>query len=345
MNTSKAGLKFGFIFVLILFITVLHYSTMHGELGHHIAHRELYFIPIILSSFWFGLAPGLATSAIISLIYAPQVYSYSAGNWVPVLFQVLIFNLIALMLGYLVERGKRQQEQVLMVERSAALGLAATAVGHEMKDLLEALRSISLQISKPEYPDLKRDYQDELGRLEQMVDIISTFESKEPMHLYSQNLNEIVQDTVTSLLPAARKAEVKLETDLDPKGCPCRVNVESLGRVIERIVQNAFEASSKGQVVYVRSRRRGDHCEIEITDQGQGILPENLPKIFKPFFTTKERRDGLSLSASQKVVRDMGGEISVQSDHGHGATFLITIPREKSEKFLKERFEQSSMAH
>jgi signal transduction histidine kinase len=165
------------------------------------------------------------------------------------------------------------------------------------------------------------------------------------MHLYSQNLNEIVQDTVTSLLPAARKVEVKLETDLDPKGCPCRVNVESLGRVIERIVQNAFEASSKGQVVYVRSRRRGDHCEIEITDQGQGILPENLPKIFKPFFTTKERRDGLSLSASQKVVRDMGGEISVQSDHGHGATFLITIPREKSEKFLKERFEQSSMAH
>jgi len=332
MSTSKAGIKFGIIVVLILLVTVLHYSTMYGELGHHIAHRELYFIPIILSSFWFGMAPGLAASAIISLIYAPHVYSYSEGNWIPVLFQVLIFNLVALILGYLVERGKRQQEQVLMVERSAALGLAATAVGHEMKDLLEALKSISPQISRPECPELNQDFQDELGRLEQMVDIISTFKSKEPMHLYSHNVNEIIQDRVSSLLSVARKAEVKLETDLDPKGCPCRVNVESLSRVIERVIQNAFEASSKGQVVYVRSRRRGDHCEIEITDHGQGIESENLPKIFKPFFTTKEKRDGLSLSASQRVIRDMGGAISVQSDYGHGATFLITIPRESQKK-------------
>jgi hypothetical protein len=100
MSASKAGIKIGFIFVLILFITVLHYSTMHGELGHHIAHRELYFIPIILYSFWFGMAPGLAASAIISLVYAPHVYSYSEGNWMPVLFQVLIFNLVALMLHW-----------------------------------------------------------------------------------------------------------------------------------------------------------------------------------------------------------------------------------------------------
>jgi signal transduction histidine kinase len=342
MDTMKQTAQVGLIVLVVLIVTILHYSSVHGGLGTHIAHRELYFIPILLSSFWFGIKPGLATSLAISVIYAPHVFSSSAtdSNLWSVIFQILMFNIVALILGYLVERSKRQRQQMIAVEKSAALGLAASAVGHEMKDLLNALKSISSQTARPEYADLNRDFEKELERLEQMVDIISTFRTTEPLQLFSHDLNDIIQERIKHHLAAAIKIGVTFETHLDDKGCPSLVNTESLSRVFDRIIQNALEVSSRGQTIHIHSRRKGDHCEVAIADEGPGIKQENLKKIFKPFFTTKEKRDGLSLSASYKMVRDMGGEIQVQSPYGQGATFTVIIPREDSGKRIKDQLER-----
>ncbi|MES0446424.1 MAG: hypothetical protein ABUJ92_07765 [Desulfobacterales bacterium] len=121
----------GLIAMLIIVITILHYGTLHGKLASHIPHRELYFIPILLASFWFGLSFGLVTSLTVSLIYAPHVFVHSAlqGNFLAVGFQIFVFNLVAIMLGWLTERGKRQQEKMLVVEKLTVLGRAAVAVG------------------------------------------------------------------------------------------------------------------------------------------------------------------------------------------------------------------------
>ena len=346
METLKRSTKIGLIAVLIVIVTILHYSSAHGGLGAHIAHRELYFIPILLCSFWLGLKPGIATSAAISVIYAPHVFSSSAtdSNRWSVIFQILMFNVVALILGYLVERGKRQQEQMIASEKSAALGLAATAIGHEMKDLLNALKSISSQTLKPEYAEVNRDFEKELARLEQMVDIISTFKSAEPLRLFSHDLNAIIKERIKHHIAVASKNGVTIKTHLDDKGCPAQVDPESLRRVFDRIIQNALEASSRGQTIHIQSRRKGDHCEAAITDEGPGISSENLQKIFKPFFTTKENRDGLSLSASYKMVKDMGGEIKVQSKYGKGAEFTVIIPREDSGKRITHQLGQQSVS-
>jgi signal transduction histidine kinase len=346
METLKQSTKIGLIAILIVIVTILHYSSAHGGLGAHIAHRELYFIPILLCSFWFGLKPGIATSAAISVIYAPHVFSSSAtdSNLWSVIFQILMFNVVAIILGYLVERGKRQQAQMIASEKSAALGLAATAIGHEMKDLLNALKSISSQTSNPEYAELNRDFEKELTRLEQMVDIISTFKTSEPLRLFSHDLNTIIQERIKHHLAEANKNGVTIKTHLDDKGCPAQVDPESLRRVFDRIIQNALEASSRGQTIHIQSLRKGDHCEVAITDEGLGISSENLQKIFKPFFTTKENRDGLSLSASYKTVKDMGGEIKVQSNYGKGAEFTVIIPREDSGKRITHQLGQQSVS-
>ena len=289
METLKRSTKIGLIAVLIVIVTILHYSSAHGGLGAHIAHRELYFIPILLCSFWFGLKPGIATSAAISLIYAPHVFSSSAtdSNLWSVIFQILMFNVVALILGYLVERGKRQQEQVIASEKSAALGLAATAIGHEMKDLLNALKSISSQTSRPEYAELNRDFEKELARLEQMVDIISTFKTAEPLRLFSHDLNAIIQERIKHHIAVANKNGVTIKTHLDDKGCPAQVDPDSLRRVFDRIIQNALEASSRGQTVHIQSLRKGDQCEVAITDEGPGIKPENLQKYSNHFLRLK----------------------------------------------------------
>ena len=73
---------------------------------------------------------------------------------------------------------------------------------------------------------------------------------------------------------------------------------------------------------------------MEIEDEGSGIKPEHLPNIFKPFFTTKEKGQGLALASCRKSLLDMGGVIEVASEYGKGAAFILTIPREYSGKLL-----------
>ena len=111
---------------------------------------------------------------------------------------------------------------------------------------------------------------------------------------------------------------------------------DSIGWVLEQVIRNALEVSDKGQTIQVRSRRSGNFCNVEIKDEGPGIKPEHLPSMFKPFFTTKEMGKGLGLAACRKILRDMGGDIQVASEWGHGANFTITIPREYSGKPLAE---------
>ena len=336
MDTIKKTAQIGLIVLLVLIVTILHYSSGHGALGAHISHREFYFIPILLSSLWFGLKYGLATAFAISLIYAPQVFVHSEtpSNLWPVVFQIMVFNLVALMVGFLVERSKRQQERMFVVEKSAALGRAATAVGHEMKDLLEALKSIASQTARPERRELNQGFEKELARLEQMVDILSSFKTAGPLELFSHDLNEIIRERVKHHRAVAGKNGVSFTTDLDAEGCPSRVDIETIRRVFDRIIQNALEVSLPGKAIHIHSTRKGDRCEVMITDEGPGIKPEHLPQIFKPFFTTKENGDGLALSSSQKLLRDMGGEIQVNSQYGKGATFTVIVPREYSGRSL-----------
>ena len=322
--------------MLVALITVLHYGAMHGRLELHILHRELYFIPILLASFWFGIKFGLVTSVVISIIYVPQVYfaNTAQSTALTVGFQILIFNLVAIILGYLVDRQKRHQQELLGVENMAVLGRAATAVGHEMQDLLAALKRLAGQAKELKWTELENDFGEEMARLEKMVDIISSFAPKESVQLFSYDLNTIVREKLNEYKKIANKAGIKLEAKLDENGCPSEINIEKIGRVIDHIMKNALEVTDAGKTIQFRTHRKGNYCTLEIEDEGPGIKPEHLSQMFTPFFTTKEMGQGLALASCRKVLRDMGCDIEAASEQGKGATFTVTIPRESSGKPL-----------
>jgi signal transduction histidine kinase len=334
-NILKSS-KIGLIVLLVAVVTILHYSTIHGKLGLHIPHRELYFVPILLASYWFGLNFGLVTSLTVSLIYAPHVFINDAlkNNILPVSFQIVVFNMVAIMLGLLVEREKRRQEKVLIIEKLAVLGRAALAVGHEMKDLLGALKRIAGQVKGMNSAEVDRDFKIEMSRLEKMVDILLSFVTADTMQLFSHDLNEIVLQRLEHHQKNANKIGVKFEAKLDEGGCPSRVNTETIEWIINQIILNALGVSSKDDTIRIRSERHGKNCRLEIEDEGSGIKSEHMPSIFKPFFTTKKMGQGLALASCRKILLDMGGDIEVASLYGKGATFVLTVPREYSGKPL-----------
>jgi len=103
----------GLIIVLVGAISFLHYSPIPGYMGMHILHRELYFIPILMASFWFGIKVGLATSLAVSLVYGLQfvIHGNAQVASVAISFQMFMFNLVAIILGWMVELEKRRERE------------------------------------------------------------------------------------------------------------------------------------------------------------------------------------------------------------------------------------------
>src|SRR5262249_2832350 len=102
-----------------------------------------------------------------------------------------------------------------------------------------------------------------------------------------------------------------------------------INQVFLNILLNAIQACSSGGTVTARTRlERGNEAIVEIEDNGCGIPPENLSRVFEPFFTTRPvgQGTGLGLSVSFGIIRDHGGAIEVESQVGRGSTFRVRLP-------------------
>jgi signal transduction histidine kinase len=272
------------------------------------------------------------------MIYAPYVFLYqdSHSSYLMVGTQIIFFNFVAVMLGWLVDRQRHEHQRLLSCENLAVLGHAATLVGHEMNDLLGALKRIAQRSKELQCTELDRDFEQEMARLQGMVDILSSFAPAETIHMISRDLNPIIREQAHHYRAVAKEKGIKLEFQLDENGCPSQLDIEKLGWILGHLIQNAMEVSAKGQSINIRSKRNGNACQIEVQDQGPGIRPEHLPKIFSPFFTTKENGYGLALAGCKKILKDLGGNIQVSSKWGEGALFAINIPRDKASNSLSE---------
>jgi K+-sensing histidine kinase KdpD len=149
LHAKGNPIKIALIAILVVVITVLHYGIIHANPELHILHRELYFIPILLASFWFGLRFGLTTSVVVSLIYAPHVLLYNDphSTGLTVSSHILVFNLVAIVLGWLVDREKGQRQEILANQAAEAY---SKVLEHELEKAREIQRDfLPDQIPQP----------------------------------------------------------------------------------------------------------------------------------------------------------------------------------------------------
>jgi signal transduction histidine kinase len=105
-----------------------------------------------------------------------------------------------------------------------------------------------------------------------------------------------------------------------------------IGQVVLNVLMNGVQAmADRGGTLHVRARAVGDRIELSVTDEGDGIAPENLDKIFEPLFTTKARGIGLGLAVSRSLVEGNRGTLVATSPAGMGATFTLNLPTRKEE--------------
>jgi signal transduction histidine kinase len=130
--------------------------------------------------------------------------------------------------------------------------------------------------------------------------------------------------------------DILVELELDPGLPPIEVDHDQIKQAFYNVIRNAFQAMKSGGILRVRSGADETHEFIAFTDNGRGIEPKNISRVFEPYFTTRTKGSGLGLLIVQRIVRAHGGEIGIESAQGRGLTLTIRLPRaDRRVRFLE----------
>lgn len=320
--------------LLVLAIMVLHYFTSVELKYHHAAYRMLFYLPLILGSFWFGLKGAIFTSAVIIIIYLPhmrdQWHGLSLEDFHNILEGVL-FASVGVMLGLLVERERRKQRAFAQAESLAAVGRAVAEIAHDMKSPLVAIGGFAEQVAKTMgYEDPNRKKLDiiveQAGRIEEMIRDMLEIEKDQSLKLSESNLNDIVLQAVAGAHPIAMKAKVLLGNELEKSLPHLMIDREKVERVVSNLIINAIQACGPEESVVIRTVRRKKRVTLEIMDNGCGVKLEHRRDLFTPFFSTKKEGTGLGLAIAKKIVDAHGGKVSFKPNAVKGTTFTVEFP-------------------
>lgn len=317
------------VFLMIAVVTVLHYSTMGSHVAYHILYRELYFIPIILVSFSDGLKKGFYTAVFIIFLYFPHIFmtwdvqpGVNLGN----VLQMIVFILVAVVAGNLSDREKERHRSLTEAQNLATLGRATLVMTSELQEVLKALRV--LESSSLPFTDrrLNETMRSAIEKISILNEILSKFRpgQKDQQRDFVE-IGGTIERAREKVEKLAKTRGITVKTNVDAALGLLRINRENLTWILEELIKNAVEHSENGTTVTIRASRFEDRHEIAITDQGHGISPENLSKIFVPFYTTKENGTGLGLSVCRKMMRDNEGDVLVESKPSEGSTFTLVF--------------------
>ncbi|MHB8780517.1 MAG: ATP-binding protein [Candidatus Geothermincolia bacterium] len=220
------------------------------------------------------------------------------------------------------------QERLLRSERLAVLGELAGSVSHELRNPLNVIKSSSFFI-KSRMAEGEEKISSHLERIERSVERadraigdLLTFSRLKPPEMQPTDLQKVIEAGVSDMkLPAGVGLEVAAEQA--PLVLADPVQLEQL---LQNLVLNSVQASQDAGQVRIELSSRNGSAEIAISDDGCGISPADLPRVFEPLFTTKAKGTGFGLAVCRRIVEEHGGHIGIESEQGRGTTVTFTLP-------------------
>jgi signal transduction histidine kinase len=221
-------------------------------------------------------------------------------------------------------------EHLRQVDRLVNAGTLAASMAHEIKNALVVGKAqAELLLEKHPGLELADLLRRELNRIDAIVCRMLRFARPNRPSLAPVGLHEVLEQA-RRLTQARYGIGVRLIIEMGTSGDVVEGDADELQQVFVNLLLNAFEAAGNSGRVEVRtatvSSANGSLIEVRVSDSGPGVAAENLPRLFHPFFTTKETGTGLGLSISQQIVERHRGSIALESPPGAGATFIVRLP-------------------
>jgi two-component system, NtrC family, sensor kinase len=231
----------------------------------------------------------------------------------------------------------RLEEQLQQREKLSSIGLLAAGVAHEVNTPLTGVSSYTQMLlgmlpeTDPKHALLQK-VRRQADRASNIVNNLLNFSrTGSATEFNALDVHRVLDDTLQLLEPQLRRSQIELIRHYDEQLPKAFGNAGKLQQVFTNLILNARDALPAGGQIILKTTvkdKDDDTLAIEITDTGIGIAPENVAKIYDPFFTTKGvgRGTGLGLAVTYGIVQEHSGHITVESLPGHGTTFRITLP-------------------
>ena len=246
-----------------------------------------------------------------------------------------LFNEMTVKLG----RTRELEAQLYNAEKAVVVSRLASAIAHEIRNplnyinlTLDHLRA-TFAPTDPEkqqkFDSLTKQLKLEVARINSRITEFLNY--SRPVKLNPQPLDLFAAASDAMRIFEAQAAESEVEARVNKQGEVPSVmaDAESLRSALTNLIINSFQAMDGhgGKLsVVLSSEEDGRRARIDVTDSGRGIAPEDISKLFEPYYSTKETGTGLGLAIVKKAVDDHHGTISVRSKVGEGTTFTITLP-------------------
>ena len=225
------------------------------------------------------------------------------------------------------------EQQLLQREKLSSIGLLAAGVAHEVNTPLAGISSYAQMLLKQiSEDDPKRTLLEKIRvqtlRASGIVNNLLNFSRTGDAQFRDVDINRVLEDTLQLLEPQLRNTSIELVRRYDENLPAAYGNVSKLQQVFMNLILNARDAMHGGGRLTIETRVVDTSAVIELRDTGVGIAPENIARIYDPFFTTKEvgQGTGLGLALSYGIIQEHSGRIFVDSRPGEGAHFTIKLP-------------------
>ncbi|MFH1567197.1 MAG: ATP-binding protein, partial [Gemmatimonadota bacterium] len=235
---------------------------------------------------------------------------------------------------------RRHEEEMGRAEKLDSLGVLAGGIAHDFNNLLTAIIG-NVSLARLDVPE-EEPLHETLSLVEEasqqaaaLTQQLLTFSKGGAPVKRLAPLDELVRDSATFALRGSKaRCDFGIEADL----WPAEVDPGQMSQVVHSLVTNASQAMPEGGVIRVRAGNcrlaagevppleAGPHLRLEVEDEGTGIPPGHLQRIFEPYFSTKQRGSGLGLATVHSIIAHHDGHVSVRSSLGVGTTFTVWIP-------------------
>jgi two-component system, NtrC family, sensor histidine kinase HydH len=340
----------------IIGTSLAHYLTPASLILWHNIFQRLYYLPIVYAAVSFGWIGGLLAALLSGLCYTPHILTAwhdFPGYVINQYAEIVLFFLVGITTGLLADEQREKQrkledtarqlekvntelrdsfEHLKRADRLAAVGNLAAGLAHEIRNPLASIEGAAGileggQITEEQRLEFLGIIKKECRRLNRLLGNLLDF--ARPRAPLRQNVDvEHLLDSVIGLMAhAAEGRNILLRKDIPAPGIMLHGDGEQMKQVILNLVLNAVQAMPEGGEICLAVHPEVTDLLIEVIDQGCGIGPDNLDKMFNPFYTTKESGTGLGLAVAHQIVSQHGGSLSARNNPDRGMTFAILLPR------------------
>jgi len=220
------------------------------------------------------------------------------------------------------------EQNLQRLDRLASLGALSASMAHEIKNGMVAVKTfVDLLAQKNQEAELTEVVGRELQRINAIVTQMLRFAAPKAETFATVHVHDLLDRSLRLLQHQTGAKMISLQRNFQAASDMVCGDDAQLQQVFMNLLLNAIEAMGANGMLTVSTEITGDkQLTIQIQDTGAGIAPENLTRLFKPFFTTKTNGTGLGLAISRRIVLEHHGAIEVRSEIGKGSTFMLSLP-------------------